>query len=476
MCSFSRFKQKAWHFGTITTANLKSSLSSNGGLAEFGLDNASGRKAGSRSPKHERKVKSAYRSEILDALQSEVDMDLARHTINEAKLAKLHSIFNVLRETEDGGGSSDGEIIERQPKRPEFLSVFDPDNGTDSTKTLPSSVRKRKKRNRLSKAVLRVLREDSADDLSSDSGDNLDDGPPPTTLNRRSIAWLQSRKQDHEHNNLDGRPKSDTFQAIPRLRESLNAGKINKVSTYAFDDRSPKMNRKTGQTHNLEQHSRMSSEGSNIVPRHKVVDTRSQAEEESPSQQDVKFSSPVCKHYSVPVEISVHRISVKDVDEPPEIEPSRTKSFDVSMKGKKAEELVIFQQKMLAPQTKPRSRSLGDADALESDDEVLLVRTPVTNLSPAESPAMTRRSLVQVPNSPEEKELEVTSLDFTSAAIRRHSRSFVATAGRDDDDEIDGTRTQPRRKKRNKVRRHSTILLSKSLDNLVETESKPKSK
>lgn len=465
-CS-SRLKQKAWHFGTLTAANLKSSTSANGGLTEFRFGTASG-------GKHGRKVKSAYKSDILDALQSEVDTDLARHTINEAKLAKLHSILNVLREKED---SSDAEVSERQPERPAFLSVFDAGNPADSyTKTLPNAVKKRKKRNRVSKAVLRVLREDSAD-LSSDSGDNLDDGPPSSTLNRRSMAWLLARK--HDKNSLDARPRSDSFQKIPRLRESLNAGKINTVSTYAFADHSPKKLLPSGGTHKLEQQSRASSEGRSTVPRqshmtshYKVMDTRSQVEDDSPSQQDTKYSSPVCKYYSVPVEISVHRISVKDVDELPEIEIGRTKSFDVSMKKTEAQELVTFQQRMLTQQDKPRSLSLGDAELLESDDEVLLVRTPVVNRSPADSPAINRRSVAQVPTSPGAK--EVTSLDFTSAGLQRYSRSFVGTAGREDGNANDVAQRWGSGK--NRVQRNTSIPKSKSLDDLDDSRPKTKSK
>lgn len=460
----SRFKKKAWHFGTLTAANLKASMSANGGVTDFKLDAASGGKAGSKSPKHERKVKSAYRaSAILDALQSEVDMDLARHTINEAKLAKLHSILNVLRESED---RSDAEVSEQRPKRPEFLSVFDPGNGTDDhTKTLPSGVKKRKKRSKLSKAVLRVLHEGSAD-LSSDSGDNLEDGPPSSTLNRQSEAWLQARKYDHS----DNRPRSDSFQAIPSLRQSLNAGRINKVSTYTFDEHSPKKHPPPGHIHNLKH--KVSSEGSSAVPgqshvtsHYTVVDTRSQMEEDSPSQQDAIYSSPVCKHYSVPVEISVHRISVKDVDEPPEIEIGRAKSFDVGMKRKEAQELLAFKQKMLTREDKPRSRSMGDAYLLESDDEVLLVRTPVANRSPADSPAVNRRSVAHVPASPGAR--EVTSLDFGVCA-QRHSRSFIGHAGRNEGDDI--TQTWER------VRRNVSFPKSKSLDDLSDSGTKTKSK
>lgn len=439
-------------------------------MAELGLDAASSVGKVGGSPKYGRKTKSSYTAKILDALKSEMDMDLARHTINEAKLAKLHSILNVLRDAEDT--SSDHAVDALEPKRPDFLSVFDTGNTADTNaKTLPSSHRKRKKRNRLSKAVLRVLHEDSAD-LSSDSGDNLDDDAPENTLNKKSMAWLQSRKL--EPRGPDGRPRSDSFQTIPKLRASLNAGKINKVSNYAFDDHSPK---KRSPLRDIGAQGHVTSTG---VPRrgyntstrdddtqfhYKVMDTRSQVEEDSPSQPDAKYASPVCKYYSVPVEISVHRISVKDVDEPPELEIGRALSFNVAAMRKEGRVLASEQQNK-TERDKPRSRSLGDVDLLGSDDEVLLVRAPVTSRSPA---GFYRRSTVISPGGA----MEMTSLDFTSRGVGNGSSEpsgmmqrmscFVGGAEPEDkDDDVTGIW----------VRRNESIPKSKSLDDLLESEPK----
>lgn len=132
MCNiFYRFKQK---FGT---ANIKSSVSASGELENLGSLDAG--KVGAGSPKHRQKAKS---SELLDAIKSEMENDLARHTINEAKLAKLHSILDVLRES---GEASDSDP-EQQPKRPEFLSVFDTGGTAQlNTRTLPGRQKKKRK-------------------------------------------------------------------------------------------------------------------------------------------------------------------------------------------------------------------------------------------------------------------------------------------------------------------------------------------
>jgi hypothetical protein len=358
-----------------------------------------------------------------------MESDLAYHTINEGKLAKLHSILNVLRDKEDAGGSSDSPDASQeqdqqdQPRKPEFLRVFDKTDPADvSSMTLPSN-RRRKRRNRLSKAVLRVLHEDSPD-LSSDSGDNLDDGPLSSSLNKQSMAWIRSRRLESQGEG-SGRPRSDSFQSIPKLRESLNAGNVSKVSTYAFD--SPK--RKSTPMLDVGERGNVSGDRSHVTskgdPRHsydgskqngetqlhyKVMDNRPQPDDDSPSQQDAKYASPVCKHYSVPVEVSLHRISIKDVDEPSKTDVGRTYSCGVQARQKKSVgHPSILPSHVLAEQDKPRPRSLGDMDMLGSDDELLLVRAPV--------PSRNRRSVVVSPGGV----MEMSSLDFTSKGAGRSS-------------------------------------------------------
>ena len=513
-CDHRIKKMKAWHFGTLTAANMKSSM------AELGLDSSSplgGRSPQNGSPrngspKHGRKAK----SEILDALKSEMESDLARHTINEAKLAKLHSILNVLRN--DKEDSSDPDIVEptenqeQAPKRPEFLRVFD--TADANAQTLPSNHRRRKRKNKVSKAVLRVLHEDlAAGDLSSDSGDNLDDsGPSSSTLNRQSVEWLHSRQGKFEPQGSDVRPRSDSFQTIPKLRDSLNAGKVNKVTNYAFD--SPKkrpLSRDVGHVtgergHVNGENGRVANErghGTSIDLQHSD-DTSGRDEdaqfhytvmdEDSPLQQDAKYASPVCKHYSVPVQISVHRISVKDVDEPLEIEPGRTMSFNVAP-TRDADVLASIRPSRLSERDKPRSRSLGDMDLLGSDDEVLLVRAPVADHTPTDG-GDHHRSDTKSPSSP----MEMSSLDFTTRRVgdersslpvdmhkrlscyvggaeRRKERNrlscFVDGAGKEGRRDSGDVATS-RRSWLDRVNRNESMQKSRSLDNLIESPKKAK--
>lgn len=507
-----KFKQKAWH----TAVNIKSSISTTSGLAELFLDGISGKSgSGSSSPKHMRKAKSSYNPAILDALKSEMeDGDLARHTINEAKLAKLHSILSVLRDKEEtSSGAETPPIIERK-KLPEFLSIFDTGNANANmenantntgsanastrnaranTKTLPSRTKKKKKRNKLSEALLHVLHEDKAN-VSSDSGDNLEE-LPATPLNKQSTAWLRSRKLDPNYRQWetmdDDRRRSDSFQSIPRLRESLNAGKRNKVSTYSFDDHSPGKKQPTSGAAVIPRdapkrnRATISCDDSREQLHYTVMDTKSLTEEEL-SSQDGKFSSPVCKYYSVPVEVSVHRISVQDVDKPAEMEIGRTKSFDVNRnRDKSTRDTVSFPDTKKSLREKPRSHSVGDVDMLESDDEVLLVRAPpVTGHSPASgrSPAVERRSeekrSEQNPPSPAR---ELSSLDFTIAREsgedweERHSKSFNSRdEGKDGDVNLEwapqGFKGQGGGGK------SSSLPTSRSLDDLVDAVPRIKSK
>lgn len=518
----SKVKQKAWLFA----GSAKSSLSMSGGLPNVDMDmDKMALLDATKLDSSSRKNKLLSRSsnpEFLEMIQSEIGGAITSHTINEAKLAKLHSILNVLREarqdTRDSGGA-DSDAAE-QSGRPEFLSIFDAGSsdikeGKSSGKGESGRYKKRKKRSKLAKAVLRVLREDSADVSSaSDSGDNLDDGPPVSALNKQSMAWLRARKLDPNYGS-GHRPRSDSFQTIPRLRESLNAGRVNKVSTYCFDDRSadklrlqsnlPHNNNSAGLAHMARgEESRASKDvapsQTQLTPRdnmqlhYRVMDTKSLIEEDSPSYQDSKFSSPVCKHYSVPVEVSLHRISVKDVDKPLETEIARTKSFGVAYRHNKTDASTgddsHFQPEsgslML---TKPRSRSLGDIlNDPKSEDEVLIVRTPVKNRTPNNSPMSQRRpvAVVDVGVQPELGEEELSSLDFvvrTSggvAAMRHaHSRSLVGSG--DGDGRSASIADQPSWEGEGGggnlgSNLGATLTKSRSLNNLVEAVPKGKKK
>ena len=445
---FNKLKLKAWLFGG-GGSNIKPSPSLIGGLQEVGLDVG---KVSSLAKEVRRARRNQTSSEMLDMLQSEVGHDLARHTINEAKLAKLHSILDVLRnDSEDAAAASSdtepsaADRLSSRP-RPEFVSMFDAGKSETThskdkdhrqakaepldARTLPS--RKKKRRSRLSKAMLRVLYEDPVDvSGSSDSGDNLDDDATPTPLNQQSLAWLKSRKLDPNSafNNKGDRPRSDSFQSIPSLRESLNAGKRNAVSTYSFDDHLPDGANNTERTPRVcslghmttrpADESRLVSDVRTYVPsvhsdsdmqlHYTVVDTKSTEEDSPLSQQDVKFSSPTCKYYSVPVEVSLHRINVVDVDKPlEEGEVLRTKSFGGRHAASNSTAVQVERAKSALAASKARSKSLGNImDNMESDDEVLIVRAPVApSSSPMHSSYAHRGSTLGAPVPPSHRHSE----------------------------------------------------------------------
>ncbi len=471
----SMFKLKTWSLGSISTGTVKASSSMSGGLQDVGVSTLRGLKYGSKGSK----AGKAYSQEFLDMLESKLEetgeTSLTRHTINVAKLAKLRSIVDVLRDTAgdtDDASDTDSTGLTQHNKQlqqhhtvPEFVKVFDTTSkSTDMVDPAdPKTIKKRRKRTKPSKKLgLRALLENSPD-VSSDSGDNLDDdGPPSSTFNKTSMAWLQSRKME-----MKNRPLSDSFHTIPRLRESLNAGKMNKVSNYSFDDHSPEKERSqsvsnadlsTTATSLAHERSHVTSKDSDSE-RHKtpsdiqvhytVMDNRPNTEEDSPLLSDPKFSSPVCKYYSVPIEISLHRISVIDVDKPPEMEILRTKSFGTDVKrpkegsGVKVPVRTDDSDITMSNSIQFRSRSLGELDYLESDDEVLVVRAPVANFSPpatkvaapqsAASSLYSRGRVASVGGG-----TTTYNTPRAHATPRVHSMSVGGASGGQEEEEVDG--------------------------------------
>lgn len=424
----SKFVHKAQAFAHLTTGNIKQSATLSGGFLE--LSSADLAKRDPNPAKPVRKAKSGhYDTRILGMLNG--DMPSARHTINEAKLAKLNSIISVLRDSvddsNDGGevGDETGGPCRRDstPPIPDFTNIFKMEKQVKEEKRAKqNSKKKQKSRNKSTGTMLRALREDRADsEPLSDSGNNLDDDALLRgSLNEQSMAWLASRKTNSGVS--WARRHSDAFQTIPKLRESLNAGRRNRVTNYMFEyplevqQVAERIVRLESDNDDKEQ-----DEGQKHQMHYKLVDTKSQAEEEgrarntsimtysrpfsmpatsSPS----KVSSPDCKCYPVPIEVSVHHISVVDVDREKELaklDITRTHSVDTrpSARGHDgsnrrrpirervpvtSEEMeheggnlnVIFRPP--SSKKKLRSRSVGDMELLSSDEEILLVRTPYT--------------------------------------------------------------------------------------------------
>lgn len=475
---FSKLKQKAWLFGgSLSVATVKHSTSLTNDLHALGLDvgprggaGPGGGKTGSAdsSPRPLRKGTSQYGQEFLQTLKCEMEREGTAastaggaHTINEAKLAKLHSILNVLRDdAEDSGTDSSPD---QQPQLPEFLDIFESPGPRGDSKMPPSNsnVKKRhpstngtaaKKRKKRSRALMHVLR-GNLTDASSDSGDNFEKDRLSSSLNEQSAAWLRSRKATGGLGGGRGidnsRPRSDSFQTIPKLRESLNAGKRNTVSTYDFDEQRggtrsrPRKASQSGLVHRSddghshgERGSVVASTGADSAGARggggQLLYQMVVVEDDTPSPSPASHQD-----YSVPVEVSLHRINVTDVDKPAAEEEIRSKSFSMSRPlshgdvvdsggGGEGEGTGNY---LLTMKDKARSRSLGDV--MSTDDEVLVVRTPVHLQSPAVERRRThfvRTSMPVGPAAPlpakthpprrhSNEGEEFTSLDFTSTRV-----------------------------------------------------------
>ena len=424
----NKFKQKAVNLANLKTSNIKSSTSMSAGFPELSSD-SSHKGITSVLKKDQKRIhKVKPGSQFFQILQSEMG-DMSRHTINEAKLAKLNGILNVLRDT-----ANEDDTDTAEPQTPEFISVFETKE-SDGKEHVHE--RKRRKKTKASKSMLDVLHEDTA--ISSDSGDNLNDDSemvPYTPLNKQSLAWLEFQKQNPGYGKDYGRgtgrrqrPRSDSFQTIPRLRESLNAGKLNKVFNYTFDDQSSpnyldqdspdnvesSLDRKqrTSEHNKRPDHLTTKEEGQNHVTskynkhhdhvtsqeeknhtcseenvHYKVMDTKCQVGEDEIDSPSTHSATSNC--YPVPVELSLHRINVMDVDKPKEEKPSALRTFSFDPRSSLVDwNRGLASDKFQYPEgsddtslrMKPRSKSLDDVDEIKSNDEVLIVRAPNNRMS-----------------------------------------------------------------------------------------------
>lgn len=577
----SKFK-KAWNLannpsGGNSSQSIKTSVSMSGGIHDL--------ESGSVSRHHHRglnltatrnsreqmtKQLQSYDSGFMNLLQSEVSKEMVTHTINEAKLAKLNSILNVLRgadnggegeEGDNGGASSDIDTCNQQAAAaarsslPKFVSIFesekfnsDDETSVGSSGSGPARRRKQQRRNKLSKAMLQVLESSAVDaECSSDSGDNLDnlqasdstDGGSSrrnkVILNQQSRAWLD-----------ESRRRSDSFQKIPKLRESLNAGKLNKVTNYSFDDSgnggsAPYSRGSSGLSHsNHMTHGKshmtsveeLENEATAVEKpqvHYKLVDTKDDRDskyddkDSPPSSLQSKFASPDCKCYPVPVEVSLHRISIIDVDNNTKEELWRTKSCDERNRTPKSSRRTLPQEEDISAieGSKIRSKSLGDMEKLDFNEEVLVVKSPRLNRKLTEPALMIKETVVPVavkhrsepfPAPPsekraslaperrvhlnekkvtvEEEEEEVSSLDFTKRPkfqvplrdverLKRRSKSFFTASIGSDDGALGrswGSNDVGSWGSSTNCRKSASMSKCHSLDNIVDMvpESRPK--
>ena len=438
---------KTWSRASINL--IKSSSSGSGGFVELGPgagESLRGLSILNRGAKRSTKIKTRSNGpKIMDILESE--MGMANHTINEAKLAKLHSILNVLRDDGDerkcdSDAPSEPQVPAQttnkataQTTTPEFVSIFD--NPKEPQRDHNDHNKKPKiGKNNLSKYAIQL---GDFPDVSSDSGDNLDGSGNlfRHSMNEQSLAWLSSNNSKKKKNRSkkqsrkdlkQERPRSDSFQKIPRLRESLHGGRVNRVSKYTFDDEN-QLSDKQRSPSDQEGGSRVSKEDG--LKFHYKVDTKQGIKDEETSLTNI--TSPECKCYPVPVEISVHRISVVDVDKARDNENDRIRahSFDTRMRNQAVPEESELCVKEEEDSYKTRSMSLGDVKHLESaNDEVLIVRAPLSSTTTMSSTATSTtttnstitKQLQQQPPPPENSEQKEHDRNRSSIAANPNQK------------------------------------------------------
>ena len=326
-----------------------------------------------------------------------------------------------LREEREESGESEEDTKAQMVRLTSILKVLRDSAESDEAQSADDALEadnREVKKNKL-QSILHVLRENTPGS-SSESGDNLDeftestDGNycfPPTddgtfsTLDRRV-----RKKKQHRDSSLNPckslRPKSDSFNAIPTLRSSLSCRGHSKVPTFSFlEEMHKSVQLQTQRESSVEDLTSMDddekSDASYAEHYRLVDDCHSDSEQEplatkgeesshahlvSPPQEAVAMATAKpsdCTCY--PVEVSLHRISIVDVDKE-EVErekskktkslpsPNRNASRYRSLKLNLSSTPEVIRRKKF----QGRSKSLGDMDDLESEEELILVRSPMT--------------------------------------------------------------------------------------------------
>lgn len=324
----------------------------------------------------------------------------------KAQMMRLASIINVLKESAE---NDDAQSI---------------DGALDSTEDSNSEVKKNKLQ-----SILRVLRDDTPGS-SSESGDNFEECTESTDGNQLSYLTPPTMEDDGSFSTLDRRtrkrrqqrtatlnpdvslrPKSDSFNSIPTLRSSLSSRGRSKVPTFSFLE---EMNnsvqlhtQKESSTEDLDSMDDDERSDASLAEHYRIVDECQSDNEQEPHPPSLSSSSLLVQkgvesnhihHTSLPpatvamtsakpsdcscypAEVSLHRINIVDVDRE-KIE--RRKTFSMPSPDKRrnrsmALNLTTTPELKCRQVAKGRSKSLGDMEDLESEEELILVRSPMT--------------------------------------------------------------------------------------------------
>lgn len=376
----------------------------------------------------------------LSASDSTVSLPLAimkqRRSASRGQLQTASAQDSLCADNLQGDGESNGTEAEDNTKAQvtrlaNILKVLkdsaESDDAQSPDDVLDTIDNKEVKRNKL-QSIIRVLREDTVCS-SSDSGDNLEDSNESTDGNHLcSITPIDDgtfstldrrvrRRKQHRSTARDpvksSRPKSDSFNVIPTLRGSLSGRGRSKVPTFSFLEEmqgSVQLSiQRESSTEDLDSMDDDERSDATFAEHYRLIDDghsdneREPCQPTQPPQQPVLIveesnllvdpclgglAPPLAKpsdYTRYPVEVSLHRINVVDVDREDMERESRRKAFTLPSTIKNHDRSIVMDLDLnTTPEVngskiiQGRSKSLGDMDDLESEEEIILVRSPMT--------------------------------------------------------------------------------------------------
>jgi hypothetical protein len=311
----------------------------------------------------------------------------------KAQVMRLASILKVLKDTAESEDSlSAGEALEaenqatKKNKLHSILQVLRNETPSESTGDISKDLEPTEST------------DGSHLHLPASSTAPFDDGTF-STLDRR----VRKKKQRSDQ---PSRPKSDSFNTIPSLRNSLSGSGKSKVPTYSFlEEMQGSVQLQTQQESTTEDIDSLDDDEKSdlsFAEHYRLIDEgQSDSEQEPPpSIQAVEYGVDPCASLPptvnmtatsskrsdctyYPVEVSLHRINVVDVDREMVEREKRRKAASLPSPARKpsrplAINLATTMETTQALSAKVRSRSLGDMDELESEEELIMVRCPMT--------------------------------------------------------------------------------------------------
>lgn len=378
----------------------------------------------------------------LSASDSTVSLPLAimkrRRSVPRGRLQTTGVQDSLYADNLQGDGECSGTRAEDDTKAQmarlaKMLKVLkdsaESDDAQSADDALDTTDNKELKKNKL-QSILRVLREDTSCS-SSDSGDNLEDSNESTDGNHlcpitpsddgtfSTLDRRVRRRRQHQSSTRNSakslRPKSDSFNMIPTLRGSLNGRKGSMIPTFSFlEEMQGSIQLSTQRESSMEDLDSMDDDersDATFAEHYRLIDDGQSDNEQEPRQPTLPqvligeeshlhvdpclslvptatSKEPLAKpsdYTRYPVEVSLHRINVVDVDRENMERESKRKARSMPYPPKSHKKSLAMNLDLsTTPEVKSsksiqgRSKSLGDMDDIESEEEIILVRSPMT--------------------------------------------------------------------------------------------------